>query len=210
MCWALNLVLKSIKEPVYFRGDGSEKCTVHEWQDMVMVYMHKRGVSVVDQADEVMRRLMRRACNVVKVGIRSNPSVDSYKRPKSHLGPLLKQHFSDTSISSMPFADFYATLPLTNEPFDYWLRLNRAMEVAEDCLKNTRKVLKTHLVSSQSCSSDIALTLNCRLSLSAGHYCHVLSCYVLFLVFLFTSFPPAGRIRLPSLPFLPPAVPHLL
>ena len=53
----LNLVLKSdIREPVYFRGDGSEKCTVHEWEDMVRVYMRKRGVSVMDQAVEVMDR----------------------------------------------------------------------------------------------------------------------------------------------------------
>ena len=78
----LNLVLKSdIREPVYFRGDGSEKCTVHEWEDMVMVYMRKRGVSVMDQADEVMGRLMGKARIVVKVGIRSNPSVDLSKVP---------------------------------------------------------------------------------------------------------------------------------
>lgn len=78
----LNLVLKSdIREPVYFRGDGSEKCTMHEWEDMVTVYMRKRGVSVMDQADEVMGRLMGRARDVVKVGIRSNPSVDVSKGP---------------------------------------------------------------------------------------------------------------------------------
>lgn len=72
----------------------------------------------------------------------------------------------------MPLADFYATLPLTDEqPFDYWLRLNRAMEVAEDCLKKQKKSVEVlSLVSSQSCSSDIALTLNCCLSLSASHY----------------------------------------
>lgn len=44
-----------------------------------MVYMRKRGVSVMDQADEVMGRLMGRARDDVKVGIRSNPSVDLSK-----------------------------------------------------------------------------------------------------------------------------------
>ena len=50
-----------------------------------------------------------------------------------------------------------------------------------------------------------------------GGYCHVLYCHVLSLCFLFSSFPPAGRIRLLSLslslslsivPFLLQAVPH--
>ena len=40
--------------------------------------------------------------------------------------------------------------------------------------------------------------------------CHVLSCCVLFLSFLFTLSPPAGRFRLPFLPLYPPAVPCLL
>jgi hypothetical protein len=71
----LNLVLTSdIREPVYFWGDGSETCTVHEWEDMVMVYMRKRGVSVMDQAVEVMCRLIGMARDIVKVGILSFPS----------------------------------------------------------------------------------------------------------------------------------------
>ena len=43
-----------------------------------------------------------------------------------------------------------------------------------------------------------------------GGYCHVLSCCVLSLSFPFTLSPSAGRIRLPSLPRFPPAVPCLL
>ncbi len=40
----------------------------------------------------------------------------------------------------MPLADFYGTLPRAGEdPFDYWLRLNRAMDMAEDCLKRQDK-----------------------------------------------------------------------
>lgn len=135
-----RLVLKSdIKEPVHFRGDGSEKCTVHEWEDIMSAYMRKRGVPLEDQADEVLVRLMGKARDVVRVGICSNPSVDLSHGP----GPvfnILKRHFSDTAFSSMPLADFYATLPLAGEqPFDYWLRLNRAMDVAVDCLKRQNK-----------------------------------------------------------------------
>lgn len=104
-----------------------------------MSYMRKKGLSVTDQAEEVMGRLMGRAREVVKVGIRSNPSTDLSRGP-SPVFDILKQHFSDAAFSSMPLADFYGTLPLSDEqPFDYWLRLNRAMDMAEDCLKRQNK-----------------------------------------------------------------------
>jgi len=75
----------------------------------------------------------------VRVGLCSNPSIDLCKGP-SPIFDLLKQHFSDTAFSSMPLADFYGTIPLAGEdPFDYWLRLNRAMDMAEDCLKRQDK-----------------------------------------------------------------------
>lgn len=135
-----RLVLQSdIREPVCFRGDGSEKCTVHEWEDMVSTYMRKRGVPLEDQADDVLGRLMGRARDVVRVGVRSNPSIDLSHGP-APVFDILKRHFSDTAFSSMPLADFYATLPLAGEQaFDYWLRLNRAMDVAVDCLRRQNK-----------------------------------------------------------------------
>lgn len=136
----LNRVLKSeIKEPVCFRGDRTDSYTIHEWEAIMLSYLRKMGIPVEEQADEVMSRLMGRAREVVRVGLRSNPSIDLSKSP----GPifdLLKQHFSDTAFSSMPLADFYGTLPHVGEdPFDYWLRLNRAMDMAEDCLKRQNK-----------------------------------------------------------------------
>lgn len=136
----LSLVLKSdVREPVYFRGDGSEKCTVHEWVEMMGIYLRKRGVAAVNQAEEVMCRLMGKARDIVKAGLRSNLSVDLSGGP-APIFDMLKQHFSDTAFSSMPLADFYATLPLSGEkPFDYWLRLNRAMEITEDCLRQQNK-----------------------------------------------------------------------
>ena len=132
----LSLVLKSdIREPVYFRGDGSDKCTVAEWEKLMSVYMRKKGFSVNEQSEEVLSRLMGQAGQVVKVSLRSNPSTDLSQGPDP-IFDILKHHFSDVAFSTMPLADFCATLPLTGEqPFDYWLRLNRAMEVAEECAK---------------------------------------------------------------------------
>lgn len=138
----VNLVVKSeIKEPVCFKGDGSDAYTVHEWESVVMSYLRKQVIPVAEQADEVMNRLMGRAREVVRVGIRSNPFLVLSEGP----GPIfdiLKQHFSDTVSSIMPLADFYATLPFSGEdPFEYWLRLNKAMEVTEDCLKRQNKTM---------------------------------------------------------------------
>lgn len=138
--FVLSRVLKSeIKEPVCFTGDRSEKYTIHEWEALVMSYLRKIGMPIEEQADEVISRLMGRAREVVRVGLRSNPSIDLCKGP-SPVFDLLKQHFSDTAFSSMPLVDFYGTLPRPGEdPFDYWLRLNRAMDTAEDCLKRQNK-----------------------------------------------------------------------
>lgn len=44
--------------------------------------------------------------------------------------------------SAMPLTDFYATLLLKGErPLDYWISLNRVIDVAEDCLKRQGKKL---------------------------------------------------------------------
>ncbi len=70
----LNRVLKSeIKEPVCFRGDRADSYTIHEWEAIVLSYLRKIGTPIDEQADEVMGRLMGRAREVVRVGLRSNP-----------------------------------------------------------------------------------------------------------------------------------------
>ncbi|KAL2076458.1 hypothetical protein ACEWY4_027922 [Coilia grayii] len=139
----MGYVVKSdVKAPAFFRGDGSEKCTVQEWEELMMVYLRKKGFSVQEQSDEVMSRIMGRARDVVRVGLRSDSEMDLAKGP----GPIfdiLKQHFSDIVYSDMPLADFYSTFPLTGEkPFDYWIRLNRAIDVAEDCVRRQGKKLE--------------------------------------------------------------------
>ncbi|KAJ8385377.1 hypothetical protein AAFF_G00189980 [Aldrovandia affinis] len=43
----------------------------------------------------------------------------------------------------MPLVDFYATHPFHNElPFDYWIRLNKGIDMAEDALKRQGKTLE--------------------------------------------------------------------
>lgn len=136
----INVVVKpDVKEPVSFKGDGNDTCLIQEWETMMVSYMKKRGIPVAEQADEVLCKLTGRAREVVKVGIRSKPLLTLTDGPEP-IFELLKQHFSDTVTSRLPLADFYATLPHTGEcPFDYWLRLNRAMEVTEDSLKRQNK-----------------------------------------------------------------------
>lgn len=138
---SMGLVLKSdVKAPGFFRGDGSEKCTVQEWEELMVVYMRKKGFSAQEQSEEVMSKIMGRARDVVRVGLRSDSKIDLSQGP----GPvfdILKQHFSDVVYSDMPLAD--STLPLTGEkPFDYWIRLNRAIDVAEDCVRRQGKKLE--------------------------------------------------------------------
>lgn len=132
----LNMVLKSDgKEPPVFRGDTTDKCTVHEWLDLMKMYLKKRSVVIADQPDEIMNKLMGRAKDVVRIGLRSDPLLSIDQKPDT-IYAILKQHFSDLSHSCMPLADFYSTLPRVREsPIDYWVRLNKAADAAEECLQ---------------------------------------------------------------------------
>ncbi|KAK0130952.1 hypothetical protein N1851_034367 [Merluccius polli] len=132
----VKLVMKAdVKEPPYFRGDGTDKHTVHEWEEIMSVYLNKRGVHPQEYSQEIMSRLMGKARDIVKVTLRSMPSLRPAENTKL-VFDILKQHFSEVTYSSMPLADFYNTLPLTGEsPMDYWIRLNKAVDVADECLR---------------------------------------------------------------------------
>ncbi|RXN35516.1 gypsy retrotransposon integrase 1 [Labeo rohita] len=53
-----------------------------------------------------------------------------------YIDGLLRKHFSCNHYSPVPLADFYTTLPDEDEnPYDYWLRLNKAADVAFECLR---------------------------------------------------------------------------
>ncbi|XP_016521601.1 uncharacterized protein LOC107834556 [Poecilia formosa] len=152
----LNVIVRpEVKEPVSFKGDH-DTCSVQEWEVMMLSYMRKKSIPVAEQADEVMSKLMGRAHEVVRVGIRSKPVLNLTAGPEP-IFEILKQHFSDTRSSSLPLADFYATVPHPDEhPFDYWLRLNKALDVTEDCLKRQNKAFD-----SLSCDLAAMFIQNC-------------------------------------------------
>lgn len=129
----------STKEIPIFRGESADRCSVHEWIDLMSINLKRRNIGIEDQFDEIMSKLMGRARDVVKIGIRSDPSLRVEQKPDA-VYVILKQHFSDLSYSCMPLADFYSTLPRANEsPLDYWVRLNRAADVADECLQRQGK-----------------------------------------------------------------------
>lgn len=85
----VNFVVKSdIKEPVCFKGNDSDTCTVHEWETVLMSYLWKIGTPVTEQAEEVISRLRGMAREVVRVVMRSNPSLDLSSGP----GPVFDLH----------------------------------------------------------------------------------------------------------------------
>ncbi|XP_041836974.1 uncharacterized protein LOC121637109 [Melanotaenia boesemani] len=129
----MSLVVRpDIKEPPMYRGDGDDKCSVQEWIEMMELYLQKKGSSAEEQRDEVLGHLLGRAKSIVKIGLKSCPSVN----PEVIYG-ILRRYFSETPGSCLPLADFYATQPITNEsPVDYWVRLNAAADVADRHLEN--------------------------------------------------------------------------
>lgn len=51
--------------------------------------------------------------------------------------------FADSVSSELPLADFYATKPRPYEgSLDYWVRLNRAAEIAEQTLTSEGRVME--------------------------------------------------------------------
>lgn len=139
----VKLIMKTdAKEPPHFRGDGTDKHSIHEWEEIMDVYLRKRGIPVEEQAQEIMSRLMGKARDIVRVTLRSTPSLKPAENPKLVID-ILKLHFSELTYSSMPLADFYNTFPLPGESsMDYWIRLSKAVDVAEECLKRQGRTIE--------------------------------------------------------------------
>lgn len=131
----VKVVIESdVKEPPIFRGDSSDKFTVHEWENLMTLYLKKRAIPVHEHSQEVLARLMGRA-DVVRIKLHNNTSIDHIVNPHV-ISNILKQHFSELTYSSMSLADFYNTLPVPGEDaMDYWIRLNKTVDVADEkCL----------------------------------------------------------------------------
>lgn len=130
----VNVQVKSDREPPIFRGDDTDKYNVQEWVELMRAYIKKQKCCASEQTEEVMSRLMGKARDVVKIGLRSDPSLSSTQTPEVVYNMLL-QYFSDTS-SCLPLADFYSTLPKHKEnPVDYWIRINKAADLADEGLR---------------------------------------------------------------------------
>ncbi|XP_034085573.1 uncharacterized protein LOC117555027 [Gymnodraco acuticeps] len=131
-----KLVLQSdVREPPVFRGDGSDKNTVCEWEELMGVYFRKRATPLREQHIEIMSKLMGKAKDIVRITLRSCPSMKPQDNPQL-IYDILRQHFSDVTYSCMPMADFYSTVPVAGESsVEYWLRLNKAVDAAEEGLK---------------------------------------------------------------------------
>lgn len=126
--------VKSDREPQVFRGDNSDKYTVQEWIDLTKAYLWKQKCPVADQAEEILSRLMGKAKDVVKIGLRSDQTLDITRDPNV-IYHMLIRYFSVTS-SCLPLADFYATLPRPGEnSVDYWIRINKAADRADEGLR---------------------------------------------------------------------------
>ncbi|KAJ8367056.1 hypothetical protein AAFF_G00333510 [Aldrovandia affinis] len=128
------------RPPPLYRGDQSELFSIHEWEDMMKSYMNRVACSSDSERSElIMSRLAGRARDVVKVSLRSCPRVSPAELPTT-IVDILKRNFSEITFSSMPIKDFYATMPCDSESvMDYWIRLNKAIDVADECLHRRGK-----------------------------------------------------------------------
>lgn len=137
----VNVVVKpDVREPAVFRGEGTDKCTVQEWIELMEVYLRKKKCPTSDQVEEILSHLMGRAKKIVKVGLKSSPN--SAAQPDM-IYDILRRYFSESPVSCLPLADFYATQPSAGEnPVDYWVRLNTAAEQADRHLRKEGRKLE--------------------------------------------------------------------
>lgn len=137
----VTLVASGAKEPPVFRGDGSDAMTVDEWEESMRSFIRKSAVPVENQAEEILIHLRGRAKDIVRFGIR-NGDIDITTNPTA-IYSLLRRHFGSSLCSSVPLADFYSTLPKENEdPYEFWLRLNKAADNAVSCLREQGKTFE--------------------------------------------------------------------
>lgn len=68
----VKLVMQSdVKEPPVFKGDGSDRLIVQEWENLMSLYLRKRAIPVHEQSQEIMNRLVGKAGDVVRIKLRN-------------------------------------------------------------------------------------------------------------------------------------------
>ncbi len=131
---------RNVREPPSFRGEVSDSVDLNEWIDIMRDYIKRNNLRKEHQAEEIMVHLRGKARDVVKFGIR-NCDIDIVHNPDA-IFSVLRKHFEAAPCSPLPLADFYTTLPRPDEDaYEYWIRLNRAVDVAAERLKEQGKVL---------------------------------------------------------------------
>ncbi len=158
---------RKVKEPPSFRGDGSDTVEIEEWEDLMRTFVKKSNMSADEHVEEILVHLRGKAKDVVKFWIRNCDSTTTVC-PNS-VYSLLRKHFSCSHYSPVPLADFYTTLPEEDEnPYDYWLRLNKAADVASECLREQGKTLDNpsveivHMFIRHCPNKDFALTFRSK------------------------------------------------
>ncbi len=158
---------RKVKEPPTFRGDSTDTVDVHEWEDLMKNYIKRTNISTEQQAEEILIHLRRRAKDVVKFGMR-NSVTDVTQNPDTIYG-LLCTHFAAVPCLPLPLADFYTTLPNSNENlYDYWLRLNQGADAATDRIKKQGKELNcpslevTRMFIKKCPSKELAMTFRSK------------------------------------------------
>lgn len=137
----MKIVVQSdIKAPPYFRGDHTDSFTIHEWEDMMRCYIGRMSCEThTAKLDLIMSRLTGKARDMVKVSLRSHPELSGAELPDA-VFDILKRHFSELICSSLPMRDFYGTVPRAGEEaMDYWIRLNKSIDAADECLRRRGK-----------------------------------------------------------------------
>lgn len=158
---------RKVRDPPTFRGDNSDNVTLEEWIELMQSFIKRGGLPVEEQGEEIVIHLRGRAKDVVKVGIKS--SGGDIRRNPDSIYSLLRKHFCCRQFSPLPLQDFYTTLPEPQEdPYDYWLRLNHAADVAAECLKEQGKqqdslsIEVTRMFIRNCPSSDLAVTFRSK------------------------------------------------
>ncbi|KAK2857674.1 hypothetical protein Q7C36_005593 [Tachysurus vachellii] len=127
----LKVIVQHDVTPPFFRGDRSDSFTVHEWEDMMYSYLNSKKCTdetASDHFEQIGRKCKGRQTAAVL------PAT---------VFDILKRNFSELTYSNMPMADFYNTLPKVDEsPMDYWIRLNKAIDVADECLRRRNKCVE--------------------------------------------------------------------
>ena len=133
----LNLILKSErKEQPFFRGDSTDKYPLCEWEGYMRGYLDKSSYTGRKRGDELVSRLLGHASDVIRIWRRNNVQVSDSGNVDAAFWTL-RQHSDSAVYSGMPLADSHSPTPYVNEhPLDFWIRLNKAAERAEQSLKN--------------------------------------------------------------------------